>query len=281
MALILSGGCASGALSVAEEKSLGSQVQAEVQRQLVFVRDRTIVTYVRRLGEELAKAAPVSPYSLRFFVIDDPSLNAFAIPGGAIYINTGVVLNAKDVSELAGVMAHEIGHVTQRHVAKSYEKSQQTGFFANLLAIVVAIGSGGRYNASLPAALAAQAYLGQFSRADESESDRVAVETLARANYEPLGLVNFFETVKKEAGDGDALFQFLASHPAPATRIADAKALIAKLENPGERRTDDGGKFAAIQARVKLFLGNQDDLGRDEEGGDDVKEEGSGAPDED
>jgi len=109
---MVSSGCS--ALSVSEEKQLGQVAQKQVRQQLTLMRDRVVLDYVRSLGEFLVKHSEPSPFEFRFYVVEDKTLNAFAIPGGAIYVHTGLILEAQDVSELGGVIAHEIGHVVLR-----------------------------------------------------------------------------------------------------------------------------------------------------------------------
>ena len=107
--------CAS--LSVDQERQLGLEFEREMRSQLRLVRDRTVNRYVTEIGEEILKAAGPQVFEYRFYVVDDHDINASAAPGGAIYINTGTILKARNVSELAGVIGHEIGHVVERHVA--------------------------------------------------------------------------------------------------------------------------------------------------------------------
>src|SRR5262245_2016227 len=112
--LALAGGCAT--LSPEQEERLGAQMHYQIQYDTPLLRDRVVDDYVAHLGERIAAAAPPSATGYRFFVVVDDDINAFAGPGGYVYINTGTILRARNVSELAGVMAHEIGHVAKRHV---------------------------------------------------------------------------------------------------------------------------------------------------------------------
>src|SRR5262249_36259752 len=112
---LVSLGC--GTLSVPEEQSLGRQMAAEVRRELVFVHDPVIVGYVRNLGESILRAAGPQPFEYRFYVVESDEINAFAGPAGYIYVHTQTILAARNASELAGVIAHEIGHVQRRHIA--------------------------------------------------------------------------------------------------------------------------------------------------------------------
>jgi predicted Zn-dependent protease len=196
---------ACGTLSVDQEKQLGHRAQREVRQQLTMMRDRVVVKYIRDMGDRLVSAADPSPFEFRFYVVEDPAINAFALPAGAIYIHTGVIMEAADASELAGVIAHEIGHVTQRHVAKLYNRNRNTGWAVNAVTLVVAVLTGNPYIANaaqMGGVVAATAYTSEFGREAERESDAEAVETLIRAGYDPNGLVTFFNTLLQEGGGG-------------------------------------------------------------------------------
>ena len=270
---LLAVSCTPKMLTVAQEKQLGERDQIQVRRSSQLLRDRVVVTYIRKLGAELAKASPPSPYDLRFYVVESDDLNAFAIAGGAIYINTGTILKVDDVSELAGVLAHEIGHVTERHVVRIYQQQEKAGFFAGVVDFIVGLVAGSRAvlnTGDLAIGLGMQTYLTTFSREYEREADRVGVETLIRADYDPEGLARFFETIMKDGPKG-GLPQFLVTHPAPPERIENVRALIAASAKLGDRRTEDE-RLASIQKRIKLIQGmgnDPDDEADDEEADDD------------
>jgi predicted Zn-dependent protease len=262
---------ACGTLSVKEEKQLGHQVQRQVREQFTLMRDRVVVNYVRGMGEDLVKAARPSPFEFRFYVVEDETLNAFAIPGGAIYIHTGLILRAKNAAELSGVIAHEIGHVTARHVAKFYKRGRNTGVVANILMFAIAIltgnptlAQGGQFLTDM----AATAYLAQYRREDEEEADALGVETLVRGGWDPNAMVTMFETLMEESsGAGIRVPQFLLSHPASSERIKATRALIASYGSLPPLRIDDGGRLEIIQKRIELIVGT--DAGTvDEDGGD-------------
>jgi predicted Zn-dependent protease len=194
--------------------------------------------------------------------VEDEAINAFAIPGGAIYVHTGTIQKAKDVSELAGVMAHEIAHVTARHVAHLYRRQRNTGVAAQLATILVAILSGNPYitnAANLGTSVLGTAYLSTFTRQAESEADALAVETLIRAGYDPDGMVSFFHTLKKESEAGMQLPQFLSSHPATDERIASVRAMIQRHRPLPALKRGDGGKLEIIQQRIELIIGTDPD----------------------
>lgn len=224
-----------------------------------MLRDRVVVNYVRDLGAHLVASAKPSPFDFRFYVVEDEAINAFALPGGAIYVHTGTVQKAADASELAGVIAHEIAHVTSRHVAHLYRRQRNTGVAAQVATLIVAILTGNPYitnAANLGSQIAATAYLTTFTREAESEADVLAVETLIRAGYDPHGMLTFFDTLRKETAGGMRMPEFLSSHPATQERIVEVRQMIQKHDPlpPGLRR-DDGGKLEIIQKRIDLVIG--------------------------
>jgi predicted Zn-dependent protease len=252
---------ACGTLSVADEKKLGHQVQRQVRDQFTFMRDRVVVNYIRDLGDELVGSARPSPFDFRFFVIEDPTINAFAVPGGAIYIDTGLILAAKDTSELVSVIAHEMGHVTARHVAENYNRSQTTGMVAQIASVAIAILTGSQLGAQggqIATGLAAEAYLATYTRDAEREADDLAIETMVRGGWNPEGMIGMFETLMQDSGGGMKVPQLLSSHPATQERINNVRAEIASYEDLPRLRSDDGGRLEIIQRRIGLIIGTDE-----------------------
>jgi predicted Zn-dependent protease len=250
---------ACGTLSVDEEKQLGHAAQREVRERFQLMRDRVVVNYIRDLGDSLVEAAEPSAFDFRFYVVEDEEINAFAVPGGAIYIHTGLIQKVDNVAELAGVLAHEIGHVTARHVAHLYRRQRNTGYVAQVFTILVAILTGSQMitnAASLGTGVAATAYLSEFGRDAESESDHLAVETLVRAGYDPNGLVTMFQKLQEEGAGGGGP-QFLSSHPTAGNRIQEVSAEIAALGPLPPLEESDGGKLEIIQRRIELIYGTE------------------------
>lgn len=257
--VLIATGC--GTLSVTEEKQLGHRVQRSVRESTQLMRDRVVVNYVRDFGAKLIQATKPSPFEFRFFVVEDPDLNAFAVPGGAIYVHTGLIEAVASASELAGVLAHEVGHVTERHVAQNYKRQRNTGVVANVLSFVIAVLTGSQVGAQTGQVLtgvAAQSYLSTFTRDAEREADAVAIDTLIAARFSPYGMITMFETLKKESRGGFKMPQFLSSHPATDERIQSVKARIRERNLPPDLRTDDGGRLEIIQERIRLIIGTDE-----------------------
>ena len=253
MAISLVAAC--GTLTVPQEKRLGEEFSREIRREVVLLRDSVVTGYVERIGHEIVQAAGPQPFAFHFYVVEDDEINAFAAPAGHIYIHTETILMARNVSELAGVIAHEVGHVVKRHIAHNYSRQRNTGIAHQgmVLAAGVLGGSAAAGAANLGGALAGTAYLNKFGRDAERESDAFAVEAMPKAGYDPIGLVTFFKTLRSESGSGGA--SFLSSHPATDDRIEEARLLIAALPPQHGLRVEDSGRFEIIQQRVRLLVG--------------------------
>lgn len=259
--LVLSLATACGTLSVQEEKKLGHQVQRQVRDQYTLMRDRVVVNYVRDLGQGLVASARPSPFEFRFFVVEDPQLNAFAVPGGAIYVNTGLILDADDVSQLVGVIAHEMGHVTARHVAENYNRSRATGVVAQIVSLAIGILTGssiGAQGGQLLSGVAAQAYLATYTRDAEREADQLAIETMIRGGWDPDGMGAMFQKLMEQSSGGAHMPQFLSSHPATAERIQNVADERAKYGEVPRLRSTDGGRLEIIQKRIELIVGTDE-----------------------
>lgn len=215
-----------GNISPAEEYRTGEAVIRNIRRAGGVLDDPLIQGYLNELGYQLV--APSETQQLfHFFLIKDLSINAFALPGGFIGINAGLILATKSESELAGVMAHEIAHITQRHHARQYEQgSNSIPIIAALIAAMV-LGSqdsdiGQAALASVAAGSAQQQI--NFTRANEKEADRIGINLLINAEFNPHGMAAFFDTMDKQSRlYGDNIPEFLRSHPVNPARIADAK----------------------------------------------------------
>jgi predicted Zn-dependent protease len=252
LALALAG-C--GTLSVADEQELGAELARDARRQLDFVREEVVVGYVQSIGRGLVRAAGPQPFEYHFYVVDDEEINAFAAPAGHVYVQTGLILAAANASELAGVMAHEVGHVALRHIAKNYNTQRGAGILYQLGALGAAIFMPGAAAAGtqLVGQLAIIGVLNTFSREAEEEADAFAVKVLPAAGWDPRGLVSFFVTLNQEGGPRPPAF--LSSHPATEDRIVATSALIRAGNLPESLRKSDGGKLEIIQRRIHLLAG--------------------------
>jgi predicted Zn-dependent protease len=254
--LVVAGsGCAT--LTPEDESRLGAQMHYQIQYETPLLQDRVVSSYVDRLGQRIAAAAGPSGTGYRFFVTVDGDINAFAGPGGYVYVNTGTILRARNVSELAGVLAHEIGHVAKRHVAKnvSRQETANTARQIGMVAGAVAAGAAGATAANLIGGAASLAALNSFGREAEAEADEFAAEVMPKAGYDPEGLVTFFQTLLGETHPGEHGSSFLSDHPATEARIEEARKAIDAQALSNDLERDDNGRLEIIQRRIQILTG--------------------------
>jgi predicted Zn-dependent protease len=248
-ALLLSASTAGAALnliSVRDEIALGQRAQQQVRRQVPELGDSRVTSYVRSLGRRIATRADGPRYPYSFHVANYREINAFALPGGPIWIHRGTIDAARTEAQLAGVIAHEVAHIANRHAGQQITK----GSFANAgLGILDALIGNGTASqiARLGAGVAAQATMMKFSRDDEREADVKALQYMKRAGYDPRGMVEFLRVLRAQQGrDPGSVQTFFASHPAPAERIRRLEQEANRLA--GGRRTSQ--EFQHVQSRL-------------------------------
>jgi beta-barrel assembly-enhancing protease len=233
-------------ISVDQEIRIGREAQAQVRREMTELADREVTAYVRGIASRLVKVAPGPKYPYSVTVADYREINAFALPGGPVWINRGVLHAATNESQVAGVLAHEIAHIAQRHAADQ----MTSGALANLgLGVLGAfLGNSGAANAAQTVAgLGANLAFLRFSRDDEREADRVGLQMLTRAGWHGRGMVELFEILRSEQKRDPLIVEaWLSSHPSPADRIAALQA-DAGSSRAGRR---DSPEFQRIKARL-------------------------------
>ena len=250
-------------LTVDEEKQLGREAQRAIRERVQLFRDPVVARYVRGIGDRLARAAGPTPFDFRIYVVEDEQLNAAALPAGAIYVNTGLILVVGDVAQLAAAIAHEMGHVTARHVARLYRRGRNVGVAAGLLSVLVAIvtRSGPAVETGqLGADILATAYMATFTQEAEREADRLAVATLVGAGYEPRGLLDLLETLQREA-KGLRLPPFLSSHPTSRERVELVRQEIERHPAPHPLLRADAGALERVQQRIESEIGTDPAIG--------------------
>jgi len=220
--------------SAAEERRLGRQVMIQIRQSREFVNDPELQAYVQKLGERIAKGTGRSDF--QFFIVRDPSINAFALPGGFIGLNTGLILRANDESELAAVIAHEIEHVVQQHWSRMMAaRKQRSGLTAAALLASMILASSGQQAGEAGIALTSAINVTQelsYSRDFEREADRLGIQLLARAGYQPEAMADFFEELQKSARLSDSgAPEYMRTHPVTTNRIAEARDRAHKLHS--------------------------------------------------
>jgi len=218
-------------ISKSQEQQLGRQVVAQLRNAGGIIEDPQLQEYIESIGSQLVGHANDGSQTFNFFVVDDDAINAFALPGGYIGVNAGLILTSENESELAGVLAHEIAHVTQRHIARSIYDSQRTSILsmATMLAAVLlgaaTDASGEAMTGLVTASQAAQIQRQiNFTRGNESEADRVGIETLSAAGFDTRGMATFFEKLARRYGMArEQIPAILQTHPVTTERIAEAR----------------------------------------------------------
>lgn len=248
-------------LSPRQEAEIGRELMAQARRTLDLNRDPEIAAYIDGVGRRLAAhsdSTPVNGYT--FFVVRNPSINAFAGPGGYIGVHSGLILEADTEAQLAGVMAHEIAHVSQRHIARSFARSQRDSY-ATLAAILAGLVIGAQNPQAGQAAITGGIAVDQqrrinYTRSNEYEADRIGIALLARAGYTPVGMTEFFETLMRSSGAGGSQVpEFLRTHPLSQNRIAEAASRADSLQRPDQRR--DTLTFQLMKARIEAQYSDQ------------------------
>lgn len=227
------GEVANSALTRAQERDLGRQMMAQVWRHLPLLDDPEINAYLQDLGQRLATHSDAPDLDYHFFVLDVPTINAFAMPGGYIGVNAGLILSARSESELAGVLAHEIAHVTQRHLARRLEASQRVGLQNTALllaAILIGMQNPDAGTAAVAAGMAGsiQQQL-NYSRAFEHEADSLGIRMLAAANLDPQGMPSFFSRLAETTRYQNRPPEYLSTHPVTEARVAESSSRAASM----------------------------------------------------
>jgi predicted Zn-dependent protease len=241
--------------SIEKEIGLGKQMAQEVERQAKIVNDPVIAEYVNRLGQNLVRNSDAKvPFTIK--VIDSEEINAFALPGGFFFVNTGIITNADNEAEMAGVMAHEIGHVAARHGTRQATR----GEIAQIGSIVPLIAVGGMAGYGIYQAMGLAVPMGflKFSRNFESEADMLGIEYMYKAGYDPNAFVDFFEKVqaqeKRKPGTMSKLF---SSHPPTDDRIKHSQEVIQNQLKPKPEYVISTSEFNDVKARTLAMHGHK------------------------
>ena len=246
-------GCGSGGglgdlnlISLEQEWQMGQQLSQEIARRVRLVNDPEANAYINRLGQALVSSTEMGRLPWQFHIVADGDINAFNIPGGHVYINTGLIAAADNASELAGVMAHEIAHGVERHATEQMTKAYGLEFLAAMLL-------GGRPNqlGQIAAQIAGTGALASFSRDAERQADRLGTRMMAQAGYDPRGMVTMFEELlrMRQGGSRNSVAQFFSTHPLTEDRIRDVNREIQQLGQTANLRTDDAA-YQLIRRRI-------------------------------
>ena len=248
------------ALTPAQERRIGDAVVRQIRAAGAYLNDPEVNDYLNELGYRIVNASPDAKQDFEFFAVPDPQINAFALPGGYIGIHTGLIVLAQNESELASVVAHEISHVTQRHMARMVDNQKNTMLLqiAGLVLAILAAQAGGGGGQGVQAAIAgSQALAAQqqinFTRDNEYEADRIGFNRLVAAGFDPNGMAAFMERLQRANRyvEGNAP-SYLRTHPITYERIAEAQA---RSQGRPYKQVPDSLDFHLVRALLKSYQG--------------------------
>lgn len=229
---------------------MGRDYAAQINQQLPLIEDAELNRYINVLGDSLARIADNRNLDWHFFIVDSKDVNAFAVPGGFIYMNRGLIERATNMSQVAGVLGHEIGHVTQRHSVEQQQAAQGANIGITAVCVLTSVCSNPAGEAVI--GLGANAVFARFSREDEDEADAVAVTYLIQAGIDPTGIPEMFRILLEERQrEPSAVDAWFSTHPLEEDRIAKALERIS-ARPPEQLRglTTDTPNFQAFQRRL-------------------------------
>lgn len=252
------GNSASDVLSNVEEREYAQSLVRQMRAYELLNEDPLINDFFSDMGYNLAASSDQPEAAFTFVVLDQPVINAFAAPGGVIALYSGLILLADTQDEVAGVLSHEIAHITQLHMYRAFEKGKTMNVIAMLAMLGLILASGGNGEVIQGAVMGSQAIAAQaqinFTRHNEVEADRVGIRTLSAAGYDPQGMAEFFEKMGQTSrANGEGPPEFLRTHPVSVNRIAEAKS---RIQNLPPVEADEGRQFYIVQARLRALLEN-------------------------
>ncbi len=242
-------------ISVAQEREMRQKLLMQIEAQAPLVHDPEVVEYVSDIGHKILKVVSGKYFDYRFFVIKDDALNAFATPGGLIFVHTGLLEAIDSDNELACILAHECGHVQGRHIAKRMAQMKVVSIGTAVMAIAsLFLGGGQNSQALLTSSLAlGQSLSLKYSRQDEEEADRRGYQWICQAGYDPMGLVTTLQKMTRNRFLGsDNIPGYLLTHPGASQRITYIEDLVKEHPCP-ERQKEDHYRLRRIQVKVKLM----------------------------
>ena len=227
--LALAVGLSGCAISQQQEVQMGQQYAQQINAQLPIIQDAELNRYINVLGDSIAGLADSRGLDWHFYIVDSPEVNAFAVPGGFIYVNRGLIERTDRMDELAGAMGHEIGHVVRRHSVKQMEKQNAASLGVNVACVLTSVCNSQAAAAAIN--IGGAAVFAKFSREDEAQADQEGIKNVVRAGISPEGMPSLFQKLLDERRrKPDAVSNWFASHPMEEDRIAATQAAIDKYD---------------------------------------------------
>ncbi len=237
-----------------DERAIGLEFDQEIRNHVTIVEDPVVAAFINDLGQEIVSGIEPQPFIYRFRVVLDPSLNAFAVPGGYVYFHSGLILAAGSIDELAGVMGHEVAHVKGHHYARMRAMTQIPDLLVGLVGMAAAVATGepGLLVATQAANVAAKL---RFSREFETEADQYGSIFMTRAGYEPAAITRFFERIiEEQRANPNVIPPYLYSHPDVEDRIASVEHRARKLRATGSADPRFAEELRQVQARLAYLI---------------------------
>jgi beta-barrel assembly-enhancing protease len=247
------------AMTLEEEQKLGEQVLGEVQGQFTLIRDPLLLGYLNQIGQDILKQAGPKPYPFRFYLLKDPQLNAFSVPGGHIFVSTGIIEVMDSEGELAGLLGHEITHITHHHISKQTEQQKKIGL-ATMAAVILSIFAGDPRVASavISGSMAtAQTMALKYSREDEDDADNYGFKTMSKAGFDPKYMVDLLDKLRRWGSFGpEGVPAYMQTHPLTGDRMAHIENLMHQYAAQGPWPRQSSDEFRRFQTLILTKYGN-------------------------
>ncbi|MBI4767251.1 MAG: M48 family metalloprotease [Deltaproteobacteria bacterium] len=250
------------ALTIEEERKLGEEVVREVEGKFSLIRDPLLLDYLNKLGREVLKQAGSLPYPFRFYLLKDPQLNAFSIPGGHIFLTTGIIEIMDSEGELAGLLGHEIAHVTRHHISSQIEKQKKIGLATMATALLgILAGDPSIAGAAIVGSLAtAQTLMLKYSRENEDDADNYGFKYMSGVGFDPKTMIDLLDKLRRWGSFGsEGVPAYMQTHPLSGDRMSHIEDLLHRYADQGPWKRSSSDEFRRLQT---IILANYGDLQR-------------------
>lgn len=254
-ACVVGASLALGACGVSQQQEIqmGQQEAAQVNQQLPLLQDPTVVGYVNHLGQRIASHTSRADLQWQFAVVNTDVVNAFALPGGFVYVNRGVLERASNESEVAAVLAHEIEHVVERHSVKQMEQAQGANVGVGLACALTGVCNNQAAAAAIQ--IGGTAVFAKFSRTDEQQADEGGFRNMINAGINPTGMLTFFNKLlaeEQQSGGNSAVSSWFSDHPGTQDRIADVQRMLSQVPQSELRSLEtNSAAFNSMKSRLR------------------------------
>ncbi len=246
------------ALTTTEEQKLGEEVLREVEGKFSLIRDPLILEYLNKLGQDILKQAGSQPYPFRFYLLKDPQLNAFSVPGGHVFLTTGILEIMDSEGELAGLLGHEIAHVTHHHVSKQIEQQKKIGLATIAAALLGVLAGDPRIaSAAIAGSMAtAQTLMLKYSREDEDEADNFGFKYMSKAGFNPQTMIDLLDKLRRWGSFGsEGIPAYMQTHPLTGDRMSHVEDLLHQYADQGPWKRMSSDEFRRLQTLILTKYG--------------------------